>query len=103
MDTTLRERYEARRLEGLIPALLVRGWTLHSSTLRTGNVMWVQRLRPGANVPRSVEGKLRPATLEACRMELAGPVTQPQSPSGAEPSPAVPSSPVSASTSRRAS
>jgi hypothetical protein len=82
--------------------LLNRSWMLRSSTRRTGKVIWMrqgdeQRLALG------VEGKFRSATLEACRMELAGPTMGHSSPSGAEPSPAVPSSPVSASTSRRAS
>jgi hypothetical protein len=87
--------------------LVSRGWTLTFSTIPDLEIRWTRTPSHPEELPQAVlsgrSGDLRSATLEACRMEFAGPVTQPQSPSGAEPSPAVPSSPVSASTSRQAS
>jgi hypothetical protein len=105
MDTSLIERQleNERLLNSLVVDLTSRGWTLRCSTT-PGGIQWIRTPQDPDELPVAVEGSSLPSvTLEACRMELVGPVTQPRSPSGAEPSPAVPSSPVSASTSRRAS
>jgi hypothetical protein len=87
--------------------LVSRGWSLTFSTIPDLEIRWTRTPSNPEELPQAVlsgrSGGLRSATLEACRMELAGPVMQPRSRSGAEPSPAVPSSPVSVSTSRRAS